>query len=75
MAQEGLGAQVFVHQSKSFMKVTTRGDPTYEQHDMILKPKHLRLQALLVILDDTTFLWQICEDLKKILLLLASKVN
>jgi hypothetical protein len=44
-------------------------DATYEQQcDVILKLKHLRLQVLSVIPDDTTFLCQIHEDLKKGLL-------
>jgi hypothetical protein len=29
--------------TKPFMKTTTRGDTTYEQHDVILKFEHLRL--------------------------------
>jgi hypothetical protein len=29
--------------AKDFMKATTRRDITYEQHDVILKPKHLQL--------------------------------
>jgi hypothetical protein len=42
------------------------GDAAYEQQcDIIFKPKHLQLQVLSVILNDTTFFCQICEDLKK----------
>ncbi len=42
------------------------GDVVYEQqHDVILKLKHLQLRALLIIPDDTTFFCQIHEYLKK----------
>jgi hypothetical protein len=45
------------------------GDATYEQQcDVILKLEHLWLQALSILLDDTTIFCQICEDLKKDLL-------
>ncbi len=36
-----------------------------QQCDVIFKHKHCRLQALSIILDDTTFFCQIHEDLKK----------
>jgi hypothetical protein len=40
-------------------------DATYKQQcDVILKLEHLQFQALLVILNDTTFPYQIREDLK-----------
>jgi hypothetical protein len=38
---------------------------TYEQQcDVIPKLEYLQLQVLLVILDDTNFFCEICEDLK-----------
>ncbi len=47
-------------------------DVAYEQQcDAILKPKHLRLQVLSIIFDDTTFLCQIHEILKKDLFAIA----
>jgi hypothetical protein len=52
------------------------GNAAYEQQcDIIFKLEHLRFQALLVILDDTTFLCQIHEDLKKDFLILAYNAN
>jgi hypothetical protein len=40
------------------------GDETYEQQcDIILKLEYFWLQAL-IILDDTTFFYQICEKLE-----------
>jgi hypothetical protein len=42
------------------------GNATYKQQfDIIFKLEHLRLQALLIISYDITFLCQIHEDLKK----------
>jgi len=42
------------------------GYATYRQQcNVILKPKYLQLQMLLVILDDITFFCQIHENLKK----------
>jgi hypothetical protein len=41
-------------------------DATYkQQHDVIFKLEHLQLHELSVILDDTTLICQIREDLKK----------
>jgi hypothetical protein len=53
------------------------GDVTYKQQcNVILKPKYLRLQMLLVIFYDITFFCQIHENFeKKTLLQLESKAN
>jgi hypothetical protein len=42
------------------------GNEAYDkQCDINLKPEHLWLQALWVVLNDKTFFCQICEDLMK----------
>ncbi len=52
------------------------GDETYDQQcGVSFKPEHLWFQGLQVALDDKPFLCQIHKDLRKILSLLASKVD
>jgi hypothetical protein len=48
------------------------GNATYEQQgDIILKLEHFKLQVLLIILNDPSFFCQICENLKKDLLVIG----
>jgi hypothetical protein len=47
-------------------KVGIVQDFNLQQRDVILKLKHFRLHALLIILNDITFPCQIHEDLKDI---------